>query len=187
MTSKRAPKIVKYCPNPDCVARIQLRAWMDIDGDKKCAACNKRMYREFLDEKPTPEFGTSYVATEEYKTHQAARNAELRHQLDTTDIATGPDPVAARERMLAGRLTTSQGFGGKQVGGIHYGASESDVFAFCEANGIGMVAGTGIKYLARLGKKGERPQWVLDARKGIQCIERRCLDLGITLEELYGE
>lgn len=80
-----------------------------------------------------------------------------------------------------------KGLGGKQQGGDHYGAPETDVFAFCEANGIGMVAGTGIKYLARMGRKGVREQWLMDARKAIQCTERRALDLGIKLEELYGD
>ena len=80
-----------------------------------------------------------------------------------------------------------QGLGGKQQGGDHYGDPETDVFAFCEANNIGMVAGTGIKYLARSGRKGDFEQWRMDLRKAIQCAERRALDLGISLEELYGD
>jgi hypothetical protein len=188
MTNKRAPKMVKYCPNPDCVARIQLRAWMDIDGDRKCAACNKRMYREFLDEKPTREKPASPVCN-----HASTVNIHERWgdelvllrctwcQYGKTERYEWIPPVKADDPAKA------KGFGGKQVGGTHYGESNMDPFAYADYHQLNAAAGRAVAYVTRLGKKGERPQWVLDARKGIQCIERRCLDLGITLEELYGE
>ena len=77
------------------------------------------------------------------------------------------------------------GFGGKQQGGAHYGDPKTDPFAFGCANDLDPVSFSIVKYGMRIGKKGERDQWILDARKAIQCTERRCLDLGISLEELY--
>jgi hypothetical protein len=98
-----------------------------------------------------------------------------------------PDDVQEEMPRLDVVAKRTVGFAGKQQGGDHYGDPKTDVFAFCEANQIGMVASTAIKYNARLGNKGERDQWIMDARKAIQCTERRCSDLGISLEDLYGE
>jgi len=55
-----------------------------------------------------------------------------------------------------------------QVGEDHYRQLAIDPFEYAHANGIGMIAGTAIKYLTRYKSKNGRE----DLEKAVSCIQR---------------